>query len=546
MVVEYASVTMASFALVSIVTLVVILSHFRRRFPKDIQGPPSPSFLFGHEKDIHYQNEVGDLDFQWMRQYGTAWRVGGCLGEDVLMLADPKGLQHILQGSAYNYPKSGEDRQFLRLITGDGLAWVHGETHRRQRKIMNPAFTAPQLRAFLPLFHKRAAKMIQRLKDEVTNTAGGGGGGGGAPVIDLLGWLTRMTLDVIGEAGFGYEFGTLDDKEDDFSKNWTGVVVESSLYPSSLDLIAKSFFSYIPVNILYYTRYLPLREYRRTRDWLDYTRSMARDIIRKSEAQGDGKDVMSVLIRANASENPKTRLSRPEVLDQISTLILAGTDTTALTASWVLWELAKDPAFQDQVREEIKAARAQVTARGDADFTIADLDSLTLLQAALKEGMRLHPIGWHFSRLAGKDDVIPLLHPITTKSGEQISSIPVRKGTKVKMSFCAYNRLPIVWGEDADRWNPMRWVNIDTSKQTTVGVYANLLNFSAGVRGCIGWKFSVIELQSILMNLLESFELTMPPDSDNNPILRKPAQGMAPIIEGHSGPALGLKIKILA
>ena len=66
------------------------------------------------------------------------------------------------------------------------------------------------------------------------------------------------------------------------------------------------------------------------------------------------------------------------------TLILAGTDTTALTASWVLWELAKDPAFQDQVREEIKAARAQVTARGDADFTIADLDSLTLLQAALK------------------------------------------------------------------------------------------------------------------------------------------------------------------
>ena len=42
------------------------------------------------------------------------------------MLADPKGLQHILQGSAYNYPKSGEDRQFLRLMTGDGLAWVHG------------------------------------------------------------------------------------------------------------------------------------------------------------------------------------------------------------------------------------------------------------------------------------------------------------------------------------------------------------------------------------------------------------------------------------
>ena len=57
---------------------------------------------------------------------------------------------------------------------------------------------------------------------------------------------------------------------------------------------------------------------------------------------------------------------------------------------------------------------------------------------------------------------------------------------------------------------------------------------------------SVIELQSILVNLLENFELTMPPDSDKNPILRKPAQGMAPVIEGHNGPALGLKVKRLA
>ena len=35
-------------------------------------------------------------------------------------------------------------------------------------------------------------------------------------------------------------------------------------------------------------------------------------------------------------------------------------------------------------------------------------------------------------------------------------------------------RLPSVWGEDADRWNPNRWIGMDNSKQTTVGVYANL------------------------------------------------------------------------
>ena len=94
--------------------------------------------------------------------------------------------------------------------------------------------------------------------------------------------------------------------------------VESTLNPSGLDLMAKSWFNAIPVNILYYVRYLPIREYRRGRDWLDFARMMAGDIVRKSEAQADGKDVMSVLLRANASENPKTKLSGNEVLDQIS------------------------------------------------------------------------------------------------------------------------------------------------------------------------------------------------------------------------------------
>ena len=64
--------------------------------------------------------------------------------------------------------------------------------------------------------------------------------------------------------------------------------------------------------------------------------------------------------------------------------MLAGTDTTAMSASWVLWELSKDPAYQSKIRDEIRAARAQVTARGDAEFSMTDLEGLTLLQPAMK------------------------------------------------------------------------------------------------------------------------------------------------------------------
>lgn len=462
------------------------------------------------------------------------------MGEDILMVADPKGIQHILQGSGYNYLKSAEDRQILRMVAGEGLVWVHGEDHRRHRKVMNPAFSAPQLKAFLPLFHSRAEKLVQKLQDEAST------GGTDGLVINVASWLSRTTLDVIGEAGFGYEFGALDDQKGEFIKNWDGIFVDSTLYPSNLDLMAKSWFNAIPVNILYYVRHLPIREYRRGRRWLDFARVMAGDIVRKSEARADGKDVMSVLLQANASGNPKTKLSGNEVLDQISTLMLAGTDTTAMSASWVLWELSKDPAYQSKVRDEIRATRAQVTARGDAEFLMTDLEGLTLLQAAMKEGMRLHTVSWHLLRLASKDDVIPLSNPVVTESGEQVTSIPVSKGAKIRISVCAYNRLPSVWGEDADRWNPYRWIGMDSSKQTTVGVYANLLNFSAGVRACIGWRFSVIELQSILVNLLENFEFSLPSDATQNPVLRRPSMAMTPMAEGHRGAWMGLQVKTLA
>jgi len=54
--------------------------------------------------------------------------------------------------------------------------------------------------------------------------------------------------------------------------------------------------------------------------------------------------------------------------------------------------------------------------------------------------MRLHPIVWWLRRVADREDVIPLAFPITTKSGEQISSIPIKKGTPIDIHIDAYNR----------------------------------------------------------------------------------------------------------
>ena len=134
---------------------------------------------------------------------------------------------------------------------------------------------------------------------------------------------------------------------------------------------------------------------------------------------------------------------------------MAGHDTSATTLTWFFWELAKHPESAQEIREEIAAVRARIGAR---DFSISDLEGMSTMLAALKvatflfalyyfcaepylqESMRLHTIVWQLSRSAAQDDVVPLAFPITTKSGKQVSEIPVLKGTHVDLSFCAYGR----------------------------------------------------------------------------------------------------------
>lgn len=327
------------------------------------------------------------------------------------------------------------------------------------------------------------------------------------------------------------------------SKVYDNIFVDSTLYPHRWDIIFRSIWRYFPPSVLYYLRYLPSREYSRFRGYQDFIREFARDLIKKSEASSDGKDIMNTLLRANASEEKSLKLSEAEVVDQISTLLFAGHDTVAVSMTWWLWELAKSPGWQSRVREEIRSTRAKVAGRGETEFSVNDLDDMPLMNATLKEALRLHPIVLHLEREAGQDDVIPLAHPIVTQSGDLISEIPVEKGQAIDIPIAACNRNPDIWGQDADHWNPERFLATERLQKASVGVYANLLNFSAGIRACLGWRFAVIEMQTIAATLLENFEFELPPQTAGNVIKRRPTAVMAPMADGHPGIWMGLRVK---
>jgi len=520
-----------------VASLLLTRAYIRRRNSvlQSLQGPPSSSFIFGSEVDAQYETEVGDWSFKCMHEYGAVWHQSGCLGSDRLVIADPKALQYILHTSGYHFPKPKDILKTIDLLFGRGIVWTHGETHQRQRKIMNLAFSAPQLRAYVSLFQSSAYKLVQKWREEVIASDASG-----QPLINVTGWLSRTTLDIIGEAGFGFQFGSLDNVQTALREQYQNLFIDSFLYPPPYDILFKSIWRYIPEPILDLVRYLPTREYRRFLRFTRFMRKFSQGMLEKSTIQGDGNDIMSVLLRANASEDPRTRLSNREVADQISTLLFAGHDTTANTLTWYLWELAKHPESQERIRAEIIATRAK---NGGKEFSITDLDSMAFTQATLKESMRLHPIVYWLNREAGHDDVIPLAFPITTKSGKQITSIPVMKGTTIDIAVNVYNRVPEVWGSDAHEWDPDRFLNLDKSKQTSIGVYSNLMNFSGGIRGCIGWRFAILEMQVIAIALIENFEFSLPPQNEKTRIYRKPSGLMFPMAEAGQGAWMGLIVK---
>ncbi|KAI0284851.1 cytochrome P450 [Russula brevipes] len=534
---------------VLVVSVLLTCAYIRRRssFLRNLQGPASSSFILGNEREIRYQVEVGDCEFKWARQYGAVWRQSGCLGRDRLVVADPKALRHIFHTSGYNFGRPKDALKMTELIFGKGISWAQGEAHQRQRKIMNPAFFTSQLRTFIPLFQSSAYKaktlilyngnqadltLVQKWKEELIAADPSG-----QPLVNVMGWLSRTTLDIIGEAGFGFQFGSLDNVKTELHEQYENLFVGSTLYPAWYDIVFKSIWCYIPDPLLNFVRYLPTREYRRFLRFSKFVHKFSRDMVEESTAKGDGNDIMSVLLRANTSEVPKSKLTDSEVIAQINTLLFAGHSPTALSLIWYLWEIAKHPEAQDRVRAEIATTHAE---RGGRELSTADLDSMTFTQATLKESMRLHPITWQLRREAKRDDVIPLAFPVTTKLGPKLSSIPITKGTQIDIAVDVYNRLPEVWGPDADQWNPERFLNL---KKTSLGVYSNLMTFGGGVRSCIGWQFAVIEMQIFAVVLLENFEFSLPPQNENTRIYRKPSGLMTPMAKRSPGGWMGLVIK---
>jgi len=250
---------------------------------------------------------------------------------------------------------------------------------------------------------------------------------------------------------------------------------------------------------------------------------------------------MDVLLQANESENPKNKMSKDELVSTMRTVIAAAHETTASALHMMIYELAGHPDVQEKVRAEVQAMVGVVNARGDYEYSVADLEGMQYVQAVLKEILRLHPSVPSFLLVAMEDDVIPLSKPTLTTRGESISSIPVRTGQHVSVSLAGYNRLKEVWGPDAHEFRPERWLNGQPHKtDATFGVYSKMATFAGGAVSCLGWRFATLEILTFMVEIVLQFRFAYPKGGPR--VLLAPGSVTIPVLEGELERGMQLRV----
>ncbi|KAK7016769.1 hypothetical protein VNI00_018822 [Paramarasmius palmivorus] len=397
------------------------------------------------------------------------------------------------------------------------------------------------MKSFAPLFQRHVTQLTAQWNAVAQQ---------GTKTWDIIPWVHKVTLDIIGESSFDYDFQALKDKPNELTSALRDFE-NLSLEPSPLQTLMEAIPRYLPQSIAaIQANYLPISIQEAATRYLKVASKKAQEMMQQSglaldglaiekELTGKEKDVLSVLMKANRAEDPQKQLTEYEVLSQMALLIQAGHHTTGYSIAWTLYELARHPADQQRVYDEIQRVREKTS----GGFTAGDYDDLGngWLGFCVKETLRLHPVVIHLNRDAKYSDIIPLECPIESSAGATIAEVPIQPGQRIIVDIATYNRLVSVWGPDANEWNPSRF-NDPTAKAVTVGMTSNILSFSGGSKGCIGWRFALMELHALVSGLVELFDFSLPEDVK----IKARFMGLAlPVVDGKedAGPMLPMVIR---
>jgi pentalenene oxygenase len=396
-------------------------------------------------------------------------------------------IRRILVTEAEDYDK-GFQFDYLRWLIGDGVATSSGAKHRRQRRLMRPAFDHSHVEGYV-------ATMGRTIADQVE-------GWEGRRRIEAGAEMRALTMTVFARAMF-------ESVVDPRRPSYASEEILRSL-PVLLDGIGRRALLPIPGlnsvptpgNIRFDRARAGLHAFA-DRTVADHRAASAAAPASDAAAAPGPADLLSTLLAAVDEDG--SGMTDAQAHDEIMTLLLGGTETTAGALAWTLHVLAGDQRLQAEVQREADAVT------GRALPSAADLGRLPFTRRVVEEVLRCYPAGWIVGR-----------RPYTDR---EIAGTVVPAGAQVLLNFYGLHHDPGAY-PDPDRFDPDRWLDPDP-----VALRTHYLPFGLGPHSCIGEGFAWSEMLIAVTAIASRFTLRPVPGSKVRPMARTTLHpGVVPLL----------------
>jgi cytochrome P450 len=368
---------------------------------------------------------------------------------EMFLLSHPDDVQAVLVGEHAHVMKD-EITRLLGRVVGQGLLTSEGETWKRQRRIAAPSFQPRHIARFAEAMVERTRAIVGRLPARSTRDVH----------VDMM----RITLEIVLDTMFGAD--TVRDIDT------VGELVDTLLTSYAHE-------------VLTWRRLLPRRLRARAEARIDQAVERLDAILyeligarRRAGAEGDG--LLDRLLRAQDDDG--LGMSDEQLRDEVATVFLAGHETTALALSYALHLLAGDPHVARRLVGEVDEVL------GGRAATVEDVSRLRLVDAVLRETMRLYPPAYLVGRETLEDRVI--------------AGFAMPRGSQVLLPQWVVHRDPR-WYEAPKLFLPDRWLDGLAQRLPRFAYFP----FGGGPRICVGNHFAMLEGVLVLATLMQTIEV---------------------------------------
>jgi cytochrome P450 len=376
------------------------------------------------------------------------------------IINEPSGIRHVLLDNAANYRKSELTRRLLEPGLGRGLLTSEGETWRRHRRIMAPAFDRRSIEGYAPVITVVTGDLLAQW-DALPD----------ANEIDVGAAMMQTTLHIISRAMFSAN----SDEIVDVVERGVGRY-QMTVRPSLPDLLGlPAWFA----NLFSRRRSSVFSEFDAAVDELIGSRAHGGAAQPQDLPNDPAKDLLARLVAARDAETGGGMTAK-EVRDEVVTIFMAGHETTAQALTWTWYLLALHPAAEAKLYDEVSAVLGGRTPHHE------DIAKLRYTRMVIEESMRLYPPAHTMAR-----------EPV---AADEILGHRIPLGSIVLISPWLLHRKASLW-RDPHRFDPDRFA---AEPQRF-----SYIPFGAGQRICIGAAFAMTEAILILATIAQRYRLRL-------------------------------------